>query len=111
LWVWGASFVSCVFVGFVGGLPLFFGFHGAYLWARWVVPVYTSCILRGALCFFNKIFLLIIKKKKKKKKKKKIKTNHNQKKKQKTKQKKTNTTTTQPQPQNEQSYETYPTPS
>jgi hypothetical protein len=28
LWVWGASFVSWVFVG---GLPLFFGFHGAYL--------------------------------------------------------------------------------
>jgi hypothetical protein len=64
LWVWGASFVSWVFVG---GLPLFFGFHGAYLcffffffwWASWVVHVYTSCVLRGALRFFNKIFLLI----------------------------------------------------
>jgi len=35
------------------------GFLGFFLWASWVVSVYTTCVLRGALCFFNKIFLLI----------------------------------------------------
>jgi hypothetical protein len=29
------------------------------MWASWVAPVYTSCVLRGALRFFNEIFLLI----------------------------------------------------
>jgi hypothetical protein len=27
-------------------------------------PMYTACVLRGALHFFNKVFLLLIKKKK-----------------------------------------------
>jgi hypothetical protein len=34
----------------------------SFLWASLVVPMYTSCVLKGALCFFNKIFLLIKKK-------------------------------------------------
>jgi hypothetical protein len=62
LWFWGASFASWVFVG---GLPLFFwdfslsfGFP-LFLWANWVVPLYTSCVLRALYAFFNKIFLLI----------------------------------------------------
>jgi hypothetical protein len=32
------------------------------LWASWVVPVHTTCVLKGALHFFNKISLLIKKK-------------------------------------------------
>jgi hypothetical protein len=35
---------------------------GFLLWASWVVPLYTSCVLRGAFRFFNKFLL---KKKKK----------------------------------------------
>jgi len=37
-----------------------------FLWARWIVPVYSTCINRAPnVFFFNKIFLLIKKKKKK----------------------------------------------
>jgi hypothetical protein len=61
---------------FVGGFLLYLGFHvgfgccgyvvsyGFFMWASWVAHVYTSCVLRGALRFFNEIFLLIKKKKK-----------------------------------------------
>jgi hypothetical protein len=38
--------------------------YGFFMWASWVALVYTSCVLRGALRFFNEIFLLIKKKKK-----------------------------------------------
>jgi hypothetical protein len=38
------------------------GFLGFFLWASWVVPVHTTCVLKGALHFFNKISLLIKKK-------------------------------------------------
>jgi hypothetical protein len=74
----GASvfWVYCGFweLGFVEVL-LFFGFLvdfiGFSLWARWVflgffwvswvVPVYTTCVFRGALRFFN-IFSYLLKK-------------------------------------------------
>jgi hypothetical protein len=37
-----------------------------FLWARWIVPVYSTCINRAPnVFFFNKILLLIKKKKKK----------------------------------------------
>jgi len=48
------------FLGF-WGFSLSFGFP-LFLWASWVVPLYTSCILRALYAFFNKIFLLIKKK-------------------------------------------------
>jgi hypothetical protein len=54
---WGLTFV---FLGF-WGFSLFFGFP-LCLWASWVVPLYTSCVLRALYAFFNKIFLLIKKK-------------------------------------------------
>jgi len=38
-------------------------FSSVCLWVSWVVPVYTTCVRRGAFGFFNKIFLLIKKKK------------------------------------------------
>jgi len=72
LFYYGGYFVSWVFVG---GFLLYLGFHvgfgccgyvvsyGFFMWASWVAPVYTSCVLRGALRFFNEIFLLIKKKK------------------------------------------------
>jgi hypothetical protein len=65
--LWG-YFVSWVFVG---GFLLYLGFHvgfgccgyvvsyGFFMWVSRVAPVYTSCVLRGALRFFNEIFLLI----------------------------------------------------
>jgi len=28
---------------------------GSALWASWVLPLYTPCVLRGALRFFNEI--------------------------------------------------------
>jgi len=40
-----------------------------FLWAALAALVYTSCVLRGALRFFNKYFLLIKKNNKKKRKK------------------------------------------
>jgi hypothetical protein len=43
------------------GLSLSFGFP-LFLWASWVVPMYTSCVLRALYTFFNKIFLIIKKK-------------------------------------------------
>jgi hypothetical protein len=43
------------------GFSLSFGFP-LFLWASWVVPLYTSCVLRALYAFFNKIFLLIKKK-------------------------------------------------
>jgi hypothetical protein len=63
-------------LGVCWGFLLYLGFHvgfgccgyvvsyGFFMWASWVAPVYTSCVLRGALRFFNEIFLLIKKKKK-----------------------------------------------
>jgi hypothetical protein len=68
LFYYGGYFVSWVFVG---GFLLYLGFHvgfgccgyvvsyGFFMWASWVAPVYTSCVLRDALRFFNEIFLLI----------------------------------------------------
>jgi hypothetical protein len=38
------------------------GFPGFFLWASLDVPLYTTCVLRGALRFLNKILLLIKKK-------------------------------------------------
>jgi hypothetical protein len=35
------------------------------LWANWVLLVYTTCIIRSVLRFFNEIFLLIKNKNKK----------------------------------------------
>jgi hypothetical protein len=54
---WGLIFVYLGFWGF----SLSFGFP-LFLWASWVVPLYTSCVLRALYAFFNKIFLLIKKK-------------------------------------------------
>jgi hypothetical protein len=34
-------------------------FLSSLLWVSWAVPVYTTCVPRGALHFFNKIFLLL----------------------------------------------------
>jgi hypothetical protein len=44
------------------GLRVLFLFMGLGLVGT---PMYTACVLRGALHFFNKVFLLLIKKKKK----------------------------------------------
>jgi len=37
---------------------------GSALWASWVLPLYTLCVLKGALCFFNEIPITYKKKKK-----------------------------------------------
>jgi hypothetical protein len=37
---------------------------GSALWASWVLPLYTPCVLRGALRFFNEIPITYQKKKK-----------------------------------------------
>jgi hypothetical protein len=62
---WGVSIVSWISCGFwvlwvCSFLWVFFCFF--FMWASWVAPVYTSCVLRGTLRFFNEIFLLIKKK-------------------------------------------------
>jgi hypothetical protein len=54
---WGLIFVYLGFWGF----SLSFGFP-LFLWANWVVHLYTSCVLKALYAFFNKIFLLIKKK-------------------------------------------------
>jgi hypothetical protein len=36
---------------------------GSALWASWVLPLYTPCVLRGALRFFNEIPITYQKKK------------------------------------------------
>jgi hypothetical protein len=56
--------VSQLFVGFCG-FSLFFSFFFFFLFARVWFPLYTSCMLRGTLRFFNIILCLPIKKKKK----------------------------------------------
>jgi hypothetical protein len=38
---------------------------GSALWASWALPLYTPCVLRGALRFFLMKFLLTYQKKKK----------------------------------------------
>jgi hypothetical protein len=63
----GASTVFWVFVGFgcCGSLWVFLGsFCGL---VGLFLCIQTTCVLKCALCFFNKIFLLIKLKKKKKK--------------------------------------------
>lgn len=75
--IWGASFVSWEFVGglliFLGSFGFlvvlgcflilgclfraylyFLGFWGfsLFLWASWVVPLYTSCVLKALYAFF-----------------------------------------------------------
>jgi hypothetical protein len=53
----------CFLRVWVWGLLVFEGLLGFFLlWAASAAPVYTSCILRDILRFFNK-FLLLIKKK------------------------------------------------
>jgi len=52
--VFWVFFVGFGFLGVVGVLVLV-GFVGFFLWASWIVPVYTNYVLRGALRFFNKI--------------------------------------------------------
>jgi hypothetical protein len=37
---------------------------GSALWASWALPLYTPCVLRGALRFFLMKFLLTYQKKK-----------------------------------------------
>jgi len=51
------SFVGCFWV-FFQVLGFFCGFCSGFLGLALVSPVYTSCVLRGALCFFSLIFLL-----------------------------------------------------
>jgi hypothetical protein len=34
------------------------GFFGSFLWAGWIVLVYTLCVLRSALLFLIKLLLL-----------------------------------------------------
>jgi len=41
------------------GFSLFSGFP-LFLWASWVVSLYTSCVLRAFYDFFNKILLIKI---------------------------------------------------
>jgi hypothetical protein len=62
LLLWCLLGLTFVFLGF-WGFSLSFGFP-LFLWASWVVPLYTSCVLRALYAFFNEIFLLIKKKKK-----------------------------------------------
>jgi hypothetical protein len=44
------------------GVEILVGLLGSILWADWVVPLYTLCVLRNALRFLIKILLLIKKK-------------------------------------------------
>jgi hypothetical protein len=71
--LWGITlYLGCWMGGSIGfyfimGLLCHVGFgccgyvvsYGFFMWVSRVAPVYTSCVLRGALRFFNEIFLLI----------------------------------------------------
>jgi hypothetical protein len=51
--LWLLGFLLGAYLCFLGfwGFSLFFGFP-LFLWVSWVVPLYTSCVLRALYAFF-----------------------------------------------------------